>query len=80
MATFLLTYAFRCGTCDTAINEILVLAADSRRKLAGTVRRVHLGCRFCGSPTAVHGAAKMSIYEIAQIRDLSRQSGRVRDF
>ena len=71
MATFLLTYAFRCGTCDTANNDKLVLAADSRRKLAGTVRRVHLGCRFCGSPTAVRGGAEVSIDKIRQIRDFS---------
>jgi len=71
MATFLLTYAFRCGTCNTANNDKLVLAADSRRKLAGTMRRTHLGCRFCGSPTAVHGGAKVSICEITQIGDFS---------
>ena len=71
MATFLLTYAFRCGTCDTANNDKLVLAADSRRKLAGTMRRAHLGCRFCGSPTAVHGGAEVSIDEITHIRDFS---------
>jgi len=53
VATFLLTYTFRCGTCDSANHDKLLLAADSRSQLERTMRQVHLGCKFCGSPAAV---------------------------
>ncbi len=63
MATFLLTYAFRCGTCNSTNDDRLVLVGDSRSGLEATMRRIHLGCKFCGSPTAVSNRMKMSLDE-----------------
>ena len=60
MATFVLTYAFRCGTCNATNDDKLVLASNSRKELARTMRRTHLGCKFCGSPTADRDSVMMS--------------------
>ncbi len=65
MATFLLSYAFRCGTCNSTNDDRLVLAADSRSELEATMRRTHLGCKFCGSATAVNKQMKMLLDEAA---------------
>jgi len=63
VATFLLTYEFRCGKCDSNNNDQFLLAADSRSELERTIRQVHLGCKFCGSATAVNKQMKMLLDE-----------------
>ena len=56
MVTLLLTYAFRCQTCNCANSDKLVLAADNRPQLVSFMAQVYLGCKYCGRPRAVDKA------------------------
>ena len=63
MATFQLTYTFRCGKCDSANDDKLFLAAESRPELERILQQAHLGCKFCGSPSAIGSQVTMAVDE-----------------
>lgn len=76
MATLLLTYAFRCQTCNCANKDELVLAAHNRDQLVGFMSQAHLGCKACGQPRVVDQGVKISLRKPAPLTDgNTRQRG-----
>jgi len=63
MATFQLTYTFHCRTCDSANKDELFVAAVDRTELERIMRQAHLGCKFCGAPSAIKSQVKMAVAE-----------------
>ena len=66
MATFQLSYTFRCGKCDSANNDELLVAAVDRTELERIMRQAHLGCKFCGSPSAIGSQITMAVDEATE--------------